>query len=43
MFFFFDLNIKKCFCYKNIYYLKRDEEYFLVNKIFKSYYLDFIF
>lgn len=39
---FFDLNIKKRFCYKNIYYLKRDEEYFSVNKTFKSYYLDFI-
>lgn len=39
---FFDLNIKKRFCYKNIYHLKRDEEYFSVNKTFKSYYLDFI-
>lgn len=39
---FFDLNIKKRFCYKNIYYLNRDEEYFSVNKTFKSYYLDFI-
>lgn len=39
---FFDLNIKKRFCYKNIYFLKRDEEYFSVNKTFKSYYLDFI-